>query len=137
MPASRPVVLGVYETVLYAPDITAAAEFYAQTLGLRLIEEPDEARAVFRLEDGRLLLVFDPDRVSASGRFVPAHGASGPGHVAFAIEPGGLDGFAAELRAQGVEIEREIDWSRGGRSLYLRDPAGNSVELIEGEAWPR
>jgi catechol 2,3-dioxygenase-like lactoylglutathione lyase family enzyme len=60
----------------------------------------------------------------------------GPGHVAFAVEAGGLEAFVAELRRRGVEIEREIPWDEGGRSVYVRDPHGNSVELIEGEAWP-
>ena len=73
---------------------------------------------------------------SAPGRPVPSHGATGPGHVALAVETGAIDAFAWELRREGVEIEREITWDEGGRSLYVRDPAGNSVKLIEGEAWP-
>jgi hypothetical protein len=32
-------------------------------------------------------------------------------------------------------VEREITWPLGGHSAYVRDAAGNSVELIEGEAW--
>ena len=28
-----------------------------------------------------------------------------------------------------------IHWPRGGASLYLRDPAGNSVELAPGKIW--
>jgi catechol 2,3-dioxygenase-like lactoylglutathione lyase family enzyme len=129
-------VKGVYETVLYAPDPREAAAFYSETLGLRAIEEPDELAAAFRLDDGGVLLIFDPSRSSAPGRPVPSHGATGAGHVAFSVEPGRLDELAAELPKRGVEIEQEITWDRGGRSLYLRDPAGNSVELIEGEAWP-
>jgi catechol 2,3-dioxygenase-like lactoylglutathione lyase family enzyme len=43
---------------------------------------------------------------------------------------------AGALCARGIEIEREVGWDEGGRSIYFRDPAGNSVELIEGEAWP-
>jgi catechol 2,3-dioxygenase-like lactoylglutathione lyase family enzyme len=134
--SSDPQPVGVYETVLYASDVAAAARFYSETLRLRLLEEPDELGAVFRLDDGGVLLIFDPVRASAPGRPVPSHGASGPGHVAFSVEAGGLDAFAVALRQRGVEIEREITWDEGGRSLYMRDPAGNSVEIIEGEAWP-
>ena len=126
----------VYETVLYAPDVRAAAAFYSETLGLRPLEEPDELAAVFRLDDGGVLLVFDPSRSSVPGRPVPSHGANGAGHVAFSVAEGRLDEIAAELRERDVEIEQEITWGEGGRSLYVRDPAGNSVELIEGEAWP-
>jgi catechol 2,3-dioxygenase-like lactoylglutathione lyase family enzyme len=133
--SSDPQLVGVYETVLYASDVGAVARFYSEVLKLRPLEDPDELSAVFRLNDGGILLLFDPARASAPGRPVPSHGATGPGHVAFAVDAGGLDAFAAELRRRGVEIEREIAWDEGGRSLYVRDPNGNSVELIEGEAW--
>ena len=82
-----------------------------------------------------MLLIFDPARSSVPGRPVPSHGALGAGHVAFAVDEGELDAFGERLRRSGVEIESEVTWDEGGRSLYVRDPAGNSVELIEGEAW--
>jgi catechol 2,3-dioxygenase-like lactoylglutathione lyase family enzyme len=126
----------VYETVLYATDVAAAARFYGDVLGLRLVDGPDELAAAFRLEDGGILLVFNPERASAPGRAVPSHGASGAGHVAFSVEQGELDACAEELRVGGIEIEREVDWPQGGRSVYVRDPAGNSVELVEGDIWP-
>ena len=126
----------VYETVLYAPDVAAAAAFYADVLGLRPVEQPDELAAAFRLPDGGMFLVFDPARASAPGRRVPSHGAAGPGHVAFVVAAGELDRWAATLRARGVEIEKEVVWDGRGRSIYVRDPAGNSVELVEGDIWP-
>ncbi len=126
--------LRVHETVLYASDVAAAAAFYRDVLGLRPIEAPDDFSAGFRLGDA-VLLIFDPARTSLPGRYVPAHGATGQGHVAFAVDPGSLPGWASELRVRSVEIEKEIEWPRGGRSLYVRDPAGNSVELVDGEIW--
>ena len=134
--ASERAVTRVYETVLYARDVPATAAFYADALGLRLLEEPDELAAAFRLDDGGVLLIFHPGRASAPGRPVPSHGATGPGHVALAVLTGTLDALGRALRERGLEIEREIAWDAGGRSTYVRDPAGNSVELIEGEAWP-
>lgn len=131
-----PQILGVYETVLYSPDVVGTARFYASLPGLRAIEEPDELAAAFRVADGGVLLIFDPQRASAPNRPVPSHGATGPGHVAFSVKAGTLDAFASVLRSRGLEIERDVTWDRGGRSLYVRDPAGNSVELVEGEAWP-
>jgi catechol 2,3-dioxygenase-like lactoylglutathione lyase family enzyme len=134
--ATGPRVLGVYETVLYSSDVPETARFYAGLPGVRLLGEPDDFSAALRLENGSVLLIFDPRHASKPGRGVPSHGAAGPGHVAFSVEAGTLDAFAAELRSRGLEIEREITWDRGGRSFYVRDPAGNSVEFVEGEAWP-
>jgi hypothetical protein len=34
-----------------------------------------------------------------------------------------------------VPIEREIEWDEGGTSIYVRDPAGNSVELAPPTIW--
>lgn len=124
----------VYETVLYAADVRSAAAFYADVLGLSPLEAPDEHSAVFRLADGGVLLVFDPARSEIAGRLVPSHGARGPGHVALSVER--LEPFAERLRSRGLEIEHEHAWPPGGRSVYVRDPAGNSVELVEGEVWP-
>jgi hypothetical protein len=36
----------IYETVLYADDVIAAAAFYAEVLGPRQLREPDEHSAV-------------------------------------------------------------------------------------------
>jgi catechol 2,3-dioxygenase-like lactoylglutathione lyase family enzyme len=116
--------------------VPAAAAFYADVLGLSVVGETSELAAAFRLADGGVLLIFDPERSSEPGRSLPSHGAIGAGHVAFSVEAGRLDAVTAELRRLGVEIEQEVSWDEGGRSAYARDPAGNSVELIEGEAWP-
>jgi catechol 2,3-dioxygenase-like lactoylglutathione lyase family enzyme len=130
-------ITGAYETVLYAPDVAAAAAFYGDVLGLRLVDGPDELAAAFRLDDGGVLLIFDPSRASVPGRPVPSHGTTGAGHVAFSVEDGTLDTWAEKLRERGVELELERPWGRGGRSIYVRDPAGNSVELVEGDLWPK
>jgi catechol 2,3-dioxygenase-like lactoylglutathione lyase family enzyme len=128
-----PRVHGVHETVLYADDVPALTAFYAGVVGLQQIDPPDDYSAAFRLEDGNVLLVFDPSRTNTPGRFVPEHGATGGGHVAFRVNA--LDDAAGELRDRDIAIEREITWPKGGRSVYFRDPAGNSVEYVEGEIW--
>ena len=127
---------GVYETVVYGHDLQAMAGFYADVLGLRLVAGPGELAAAFRLPSGAMFLVFDPSASGAPGRDVPSHGATGSGHVAFAVGQGQLEGWRALLDELGIEIEREVTWDQGGRSLYVRDPAGNSVELTEDDLWP-
>ncbi|MEA2496064.1 MAG: hypothetical protein QOJ29_3975 [Thermoleophilaceae bacterium] len=126
-------VSGVYETVLYADDVLAAAAFYSDVVGLRAIDPPDPHSAAFRLDDGSLLLLFEAARSAALGRFVPSHGTQGDGHVAFRVDD--LEATRAQLAKSGTEVEREITWPLGGSSVYVRDPAGNSVEFVEGEIW--
>jgi catechol 2,3-dioxygenase-like lactoylglutathione lyase family enzyme len=120
----------VYETVVYAPDLEAATAFYRDVLGLRQVDD-----FAFRLDDDGILLLFDPERSSQPNRPVPSHGARGAGHVAFSVDE--LEPWRERLREHRVELEHEHEWQRGGRSLYVRDPAGNSVELVEGDLWPR
>jgi catechol 2,3-dioxygenase-like lactoylglutathione lyase family enzyme len=119
--------------VLYSDDVPALVAFYGDVVGLTAIDPPDDHSAAFRLEDGNVLLVFDPNRTARPGRFVPAHGTTGDSHLAFKVDD--LDLCADDLRSRVIEIEREISWPRGGRSVYVRDPAGNSVEFVEGEIW--
>jgi catechol 2,3-dioxygenase-like lactoylglutathione lyase family enzyme len=120
----------VYETVVYAIDLDAARAFYRDVLGLREVEE-----GVFRLDDDGVLLLFDPTDSSRPGRVVPSHGPTGAVHLAFAVDS--LDGWLERLADHGVALEQEQEWRPGARSLYVRDPAGNSVELVEGDLWPR
>jgi catechol 2,3-dioxygenase-like lactoylglutathione lyase family enzyme len=127
--------LGVYETVVYASDVDAATAFYRDVLQLRQIDGPDEHSAALRLGDNSVLLIFDPARSSVAGRAVPAHGALGAGHVAFGVAPGALPRWRRRLSELGIELEQEQRWGDQGESLYVRDPAGNSVELVEGEIW--
>jgi catechol 2,3-dioxygenase-like lactoylglutathione lyase family enzyme len=133
---TTPRITRVYETVVYGPDVEALKDFYAGVLGLRLVDGPDELSAAFRLPDGGVLLLFDPARSGQAGRPVPSHGATGAGHVAFTVPEGDLDAWGDRLRELGVAVEREVAWGRGRRSLYVRDPGGNSVELTEDELWP-
>jgi catechol 2,3-dioxygenase-like lactoylglutathione lyase family enzyme len=46
-----------------------------------------------------------------------------------------LDQWRAHLRSHGVEVEKEVEWPKGGTSLYFRDPAGNCVELVTRGLW--
>ena len=123
----------ILETCVYAEDLDAAERFYADVLGLERIARV-EGRHVFFRCGGRVFLVFDP-RATADGGMVPGHGARGPGHACFAAAAHELDGWRAHLRAKGVAIEREVEWPGGGRSIYLRDPAGNSIELGTPSIW--
>jgi lactoylglutathione lyase len=62
------------------------------------------------------------------------NGNVGNGHIAFAVDD--LDAFYAELVARGVTsvsppVTPTIGPNRGGRAVYMLDPDGFRVELIE------
>jgi catechol 2,3-dioxygenase-like lactoylglutathione lyase family enzyme len=127
-------VAGVLETCLYASDLAAAADFYERALGLDRTSSVEGRHVFFRCGAG-MFLVFDPARTRVAEGEVPTHGATGSGHVAFAIDPADLPAWRRRLEDAGVAIEAEVTWPSGGRSLYLRDPAGNSVELTSPGIW--
>jgi catechol 2,3-dioxygenase-like lactoylglutathione lyase family enzyme len=125
----------VYETILYAEDLSAVTAFYRDVLCLRLVDSVDGLVSVFRLTEGGILLIFDPRKSSVPGRPAPSHGARGPGHIALHVDPAELERWRARLEGCGIEIEMDRAEHDAGQ-LYFRDPAGNSVELVGGELWP-
>ena len=124
----------VLETCLYATDLERTGDFYRSVLRLEEHARVDGRHVFFRCGDGMLLL-FDPETTAASSSEVPLHGARGPGHVAFAIGAEEIDDWRSRLVRAGVEVEAEVSWPAGGRSLYSRDPADNSVELTSPTIW--
>ena len=124
----------VLESCLYAEDLALAATFYGEVLGLPVLSSVDDRHVFFRCGDGMFLL-FNPERTWIPDGEVPPHGARGAGHIAFAVPADELPAWRTRLEGLRVPIEAEVAWPRGGSSLYLRDPAGNSVELTSPAIW--
>ncbi len=124
---------GIYESVLYAADLAAAAAFYGEVLGLDLVEQTPGMLAFRCGED--MLLIFDPAMSILPDRDVPSHGAAGPGHLAFAVDEEQLAAWRNRFQEYRVDREAELEWDSGARSLYFRDPAGNSLELAVPAVW--
>lgn len=127
-------ILSVLETCLYADDLAAAECFYGDVLGLAVYSKVEGRHVFFRAGDA-MFLVFDPKTTAVANGDVPPHGAHGAGHVAFAIDDGEVEAWLERLAARGVEVEASVEWPHGGRSIYFRDPAGNSVELAPPAIW--
>ena len=129
---------GVLEAAIYASDIDAAEAFYGSVLGLPKVLRAGNRHVFFRAGN-TIVLVFNPadTELPASNPAlpVPPHGARGPGHLCLSAEGREMDLWRAHLEASGVEIEADFRWPNGARSLYFRDPAGNSIEIAEPALW--
>lgn len=124
----------VIETSLYVTDLATTEAFYTSILGLEVVTKEAGRHVFFRVGEASMLLAFNAE-ATMKGDHLPHHGGHGSGHFAFGIESQSYDAWKNALRGHGVAIEQEIDWPRGGKSIYFRDPAGNSVELVTPGIW--
>ena len=129
---------GVVETGVYVEDLDRALAFYAEVLGLRPLFS-DRRMAAMDAGGNSLLLLFlrgaAAEGIRTEGLYIPPHDGHGPVHFALAVGKESLEAWRTRLLDKGVAIESEVEWSRGGRSLYFRDPDGHSVELVTPGTW--
>jgi catechol 2,3-dioxygenase-like lactoylglutathione lyase family enzyme len=125
---------GIVETAIYVDDLSRAETFYRDVLGLEPIGHEAGRHLFFRVGARQVLLIFIAQS-TRRGEHLPPHGCDGAGHFALGVRPGGLDAWRRRLAEHGVAIEKEVEWPRGGHSLYFRDPAGNSVEIVTPGIW--
>lgn len=129
----------ILESALYVDDLDAAEHFYREVLGLSVIAKAPGRHVFFRCGDGVLLLfVAEATRVppAPGARLpVPPHGTTGDGHLCFTATAAEIDAWRKRLGEAGVAIEAEVEWPKGGRSIYFRDPSGNSLEFAEPRIW--
>ncbi len=132
---------GILESVLYVADLDAAERFYTDVVGLSVISRTPGRSVALRCHHD-VLLLFDPratevQRIEVEGSPIPAHGARGAGHVAFTVTHAEIPLWRTRLERLGVPIESQVAWPGGAASIYLRDPAGNSVEFVTADLWDR
>lgn len=122
-------IVRVLETALYAEDLIAAHAFYVELLGLEVISF-DPARDLFLRCEDSVLIIFKASRTRVADSIVPPHGATGPGHIAFAATRDEIEEWKQKL-----SITKEIDWKNGAKSIYFEDPAGNILEFATPDLW--
>ncbi|SMF71424.1 Glyoxalase/Bleomycin resistance protein/Dioxygenase superfamily protein [Tistlia consotensis] len=126
-------ILGLDHVVLRVADREAVLAFYCGVLGLAVEKEQTEL-GLTQIRAGRSLI----DLVTVEGKLGRAGGAA-PGaegrnldHLCLRIEPFDEPALRAHLAAAGIEVVEagERYGAEGdGPSVYVRDPAGNTVEL--------
>jgi catechol 2,3-dioxygenase-like lactoylglutathione lyase family enzyme len=128
----------VLETSLYVDDLERAARFYEDVLELPVLTADSRFRA-YDVGGASVLLIFRRgatlETVRMPGGTIPPHDGHGPLHIAFAIAADALAEWEARLGRYGVAIEGRTNWSRGGESIYFRDPDGHLLELATPGLW--
>ena len=123
---------GLGEIALRVQDLEGMQRFYAEVIGLELMRR-FEKMAFFRIAEGfaghtQILALFD--RSDEPGFAAPNAEHSTIDHIAFTIA---LEHYEAErhrLQALGLEVWTAVHAWTQWRSLYVRDPEGNTVELV-------
>ena len=108
---------------LWAEDVPAAARFYRDVLGLRLLPHHAGDRPHFDL-DGAYLTIL-------GGRPQPALAAEPARFPVLAFAVDDLAAAAARLSAAGVDLPWGQEADAGSRWVMFRDPAGNLIELVQ------
>jgi len=124
----------IVETALYADCLDEMERFYSDIMRLTVITKEAGRHVFLMVGPASVLLIFDPETTRLGHQF-PSHGATGAGHVAFGVSAQSLNGWRNHLNRRSIAIEKEHPWPSGGHSIYFRDPAGNSVELITPRVW--
>ena len=134
-----PIITGILESSLYVSDVIRAANFYEQLFGFERMFMDDRLCAL-SVSGKQVLLLFKRgaslEEIALPGGTLPPHDGSGQLHVAFSCSAEELPAWEEQLADHDVPIESRINWPRGGKSIYFRDPDENLLELATPGIWP-
>ncbi len=113
---------GICELTLEARDVALLERFYTEAFALPVLAREHD-RVWLGVGRACRLGLWTPGRKEfgdEGGRHV---------HFAFAAPPGGLEDLRRRLQALGADPRGPERHEGGDRSLYVRDPEGNVVEV--------
>ena len=128
---------GIDHVVLRVRDLAASLEFYSGVLGCRE-ERRLDALGLVQLRAGNALIDLVPvdSPLGREGGKAPGEGGRNVDHIAFQVPEFDATRLRAHLESHGVEpgeVASRYGAQGMGPSIYIRDPDGNVVELIEFE----
>jgi len=125
--AVRPV--GLHELVIEVADLDASTRFYEEVIGLLIVQRWGEDRPAVWFDMGDTTALGLWTAKAAIGALANGRGGA---HVHFAlrIPHGTIDAVQQRLERLGFDVLR-IEFDDGNRSVYVDDPDGNCLELMD------
>jgi catechol-2,3-dioxygenase len=119
---SEPLTDGFAELTLETADREEMERFYTQALGLEVISREEDRTWLSAGSRSRLGLWTPGEKEfgDEGGRHV---------HYAYSAAPGRLDALRERIAEFGADVRGPIEHAGGDRSIYVRDPEGNLVEV--------
>ena len=109
---------GVHQVAICVDDVDAALKFYVGVLGCeQRSDRPDFGFPGAWLDAGTQQI------------HLMQFGAPAPSFSHFALRVDDTEACCADLEAAGVEFRRSDYVAGAGRQVFLKDPAGNEIEL--------
>src|SRR5437879_4786043 len=126
----RPSHAGLRHVALNVRDMDAMTRFYVDLLGFAIEWEPDPDNLY--LSSGIDNLALHRTKTPVEGSAPAASGVERLDHLGVIVRtPDDVDAWASFLESRGVTIAAPPRTHRdGARSCYVRDPDGNSVQII-------
>ena len=113
---------GFVELTLETADRGRMERFYGEVFGMEVIAREHDRTWLAAGRRARLGLWTPGEKEfgDEGGRHV---------HYAMSVSPGKLDELAERIERLGVDSRGPVEHDGGDRSLYVRDPEGNVVEV--------
>ena len=119
------------------PNIEASIAWYQNMLGFSLTFQkyilPLKAKVAFLKNGDFSIELFEvegaeplPEERRTPNLDIRTHGIK---HVAYAVQD--IYGFMARLKEQGVDVAMDVFRMEGDRVAFIRDNAGNLIEIIQ------
>ncbi|CAN5656505.1 VOC family protein [soil metagenome] len=128
----------VLETALYVEDLERSVCFYKTIFEFEPISSSERLCAL-NVSNRQVLLLFLKGASTVakvtSGGIIPPTDGDGQLHLAFAIAVSELEQWENWLIENDIEIESKVKWTRGGTSIYFRDPDKHLLELATPGLW--
>ena len=124
---------GVKETCLYSANLELTKNFYAEKLGLEVVNYLANRHLFLRVGHS-MLLFFNPED-SRQKTAPPGHYASGKMHIALEVPQKNYLETKKQILNSGVAIIHEESWPSGLTSFYFEDPNGHVLEVVPAGLW--